>query len=150
MAMVVREHLPALARMRVDIVGVDASRTALLAAQRGTYRASSVGAVPPAYRAKYFTVRQELFTVAPVIREMVSLVHHDIRRGFYMGKFDVIFCCNVLLYYTAELRRRILDGLAASLHRGGVLFLGHADGIVPPPELFAPLRCPGGFAYRRV
>jgi chemotaxis protein methyltransferase CheR len=148
-AMVLREHLPAESRTRVDILGVDASRTALRAAERATYRAPSVAGVPPAYLAKYFTVREGLFTVVPAVREAVTLVYHDVRRGFYMGKFDVIFCCNVLLYYTADLRRRILDGLAAALHRRGVLFLGHADGIVPPPELFEPLPCPGGFAYRR-
>jgi chemotaxis protein methyltransferase CheR len=147
--MVLRQSAAAVAGCPVEILGVDASRTALRAARRGVYPAPCVAGVPPACLAAYFAAQRGVFTVVPPVREMVTFLHHDIRSGFYLGKFDVIFCCNLLLYYLPRLRRRILDGLAASLRPGGVLFLGHAEGITPPTDRFEPVPCRGGFVYRR-
>lgn len=147
-AMTARESLPHAAA--VEIVAADASREALAAAQRGCYTSAGVRPVPGAYLAKYFVRRPEGFSVVQALREMVRFVHYDIRRGLYIGKFDVVFCCNVLLYFTDTVKRQVLDRLAASLRRGGYLFLGHAEGIAPPAEQFDSRRLPGGFVYRRI
>jgi hypothetical protein len=75
------------------------------------------------------------------------MLRRAVRAG--MGKADVVFCGNGRLPDTTEVRRRILDGPAASRHRRGALFPGHRDGSVPPPKLFQPPPCPGGVACRR-
>ena len=149
-AMTVRESLPHAAGNAVEIVAADTSREALVSAQRGCYTSASVRPVPRAYLAKYFVSRPEGFSVVAALREMVRFVHYDIRRGLYIGKFDVVVCCNVLLYFTDAVKRQVLGRMAAALRRGGYLFLGHAEGIAPSAEQFDSRRLPGGFVYRRI
>ncbi|HEV8307634.1 MAG TPA: protein-glutamate O-methyltransferase CheR [Methylomirabilota bacterium] len=146
-AMTVRETL-ARPTCPVEVLGLDASRPALTAAVSGRYPASRVASIPPAYREKYLVPDPDGFAVVPGLRQMVRFRHHDIRRGFYIGKFHVIVCCNVLLYFTPAVKQEILTRLAASLWEGGFLFLGHADGITPPASLFEVL--PAGFVYQRI
>lgn len=147
-AMTVREAVPRVAASTVEIVALDVSRRALVAAVRGTYPPARLGDVPPEHLAKYFVPGPEGFAVVPSLREMIRFRQHDIRRGFYLGKFDVIFACNVLLYFTPETREEILTRLADSLAPGGYLFLGHAEGVTPPAARFEA-REAGGFVYRR-
>lgn len=149
-AMTVRESLPDAAVGAVEIVAADTSRNALATAQRGCYTSADVRPVPQPYLAKYFVRRSEGSSVVPALREMIRFVQYDIRRGLYIGKFDAVFCCNLLLYFTGAVKRQVLGRLAESLRKGGYLFLGHAEGITPPVEQFDSRRLPGGFVYRRV
>lgn len=87
---------------------------------------------------------------APVLRQRVRFVHQDIQEASTLGRFDAVFCCNVLLYCTADAKRRIVERFAASLHRGGRLFLGHAEGITPPAAWFTSAPLPARFVYQRV
>jgi chemotaxis protein methyltransferase CheR len=80
----------------------------------------------------------------------VRFRHHDIRRGFYLGKFDVIVCCNVLLYFTPAVKTQVTGELADSLTDGGYLFLGHAEGVTVPGWAFATRDVLAPFVYRRV
>lgn len=148
-AMVLRDSLPAEEAARAEILAVDASREALAVARRGRYAAARLTAVPPDCLVRHFRRAGAEYTVAAPLRRMVTFLQGDVRQSFYPGTFDAVFCCNVLLYYTPEARRRLLEGLAASLAPGGFLFLGHADGIAPPAARFAPVASAGGFVYRR-
>jgi chemotaxis protein methyltransferase CheR len=147
-AMTVREHLDRPRSCPLEILALDVSRPALVRAVSGHYVESRVATLPPGHQAKYLVKRPDGFAVAPALRQMVRFRHHDIRRGLYIGKFDVIFCCNVLLYFTPATRQVLMARLAESLVTGGYLFLGHAEGITPPPSSFEPL--PAGFVYQRV
>ncbi len=149
-AMTLRESVRCPFPCSVEVVAVDLSRQVLGQAVNGTYSESRVTAVPPAYVAKYFVKAPAGFTVAPALRQMVRFRHHDIRRGFYIGKFDVVFCCNVLHYFTPAMKRETMARLAESLVEGGYLFLGHAEEITPPAGLFEPRDLPAGFVYQRV
>ncbi len=134
----------------VDIVALDVSRQALGRAVQGVYPPGRTAAVPPDYLARYFVRAPGGFSVVPALRQMIRFRHHDIRRGFYIGKFDVIFCCNVLLYFTPTVKQQVLARLAESLTDGGYLFLGHADGSGLPGSPFSVRDLPAGFVYRRV
>ncbi|MGH7278399.1 MAG: CheR family methyltransferase [Candidatus Rokuibacteriota bacterium] len=147
LAMTVRESLPP--DVPVEILAVDVSHDALRAAALGQYRAAEVAAVPPGLLARYFRNGGEAWTVDAGLRDIVRFVHYDVRHGLYAGKFDVIVCCNVLLYFTAAVKRDVLTRLAGSLRPGGYLFLGHADGATPPAAHFDVRRSPHGFIYRR-
>ena len=133
----------------VDIVALDVSRSALTHAVAGTYPTGRVAALPPEYLGRYFVSGPRGFTVVPALRQMIRFRHHDIRRGFYIGKFDVIFCCDVLLYFTPTVKQEVLARLGESLTEGGYLFLGHADGPGLPASPFSVRDLPTGFVYRR-
>lgn len=137
---------------RVEILGMDASRDALATAQRAVYSIRDLASVPPRLVQKYFVKGADADQAAliPGCRDLVRFFHQDIRTGIYLGKFDAIFCCNLLLYFTTAVKEQVVAWLAASLHRGGCLFLGHADGITPPERWFRASRLPAGLVYQRV
>jgi chemotaxis protein methyltransferase CheR len=133
----------------VEIVAVDVSAQALKTAAAGVYTAADVRSVPPVLLATYFRKRNDRWTVVPAVREMVKFLHYDVRDGFYIGKFDMIFCCNVLLYFTPSVKRQVMDRLTMALVPGGFLFLGHADGVTPSAQHYDRRRAAHGFIYRR-
>jgi chemotaxis protein methyltransferase CheR len=148
-AITVRESLGRAGSCPVEIVALDVGRAALAQAVAGSYPESRVAEAPGVYRSKYFVKTGDGYSVVPALRQMVRFRHHDIRRGFYIGKFDVIVCCNVLLYFTPAMRAALLGRLAESLWTGGYLFLGHAEGATPAPPLVEARGLAAGFIYQR-
>jgi chemotaxis methyl-accepting protein methylase len=149
LAMTVRECGPRATEM-VEIVGLDVSRSALTQAVAGTYPRGRLESVSPEYQARYFMpAGSDRVTVIPALRRMVRFRHHDIRRGFYLGKFDVIVCCDVLPAFTPAMQTQVLGDLADSLADGGYLFLGPAEGVAMPGWAFDTDDALAPFAYRR-
>jgi chemotaxis protein methyltransferase CheR len=149
-AMTVRECGPRAAEM-VEIVALDLSRQALAQAVAGSYPRGRLEPVSAEYQARYFLpATGDRVTVIPALRQMVRFRHHDIRRGFYLGKFDVIVCCNVLLYFTPTVKTQVTGELADSLADGGYLFLGHAEDVTVPDWAFGTQDVPAPCVYRRV
>ncbi len=65
-----------------------------------------------------------------------------------LGKFDVIFCRNVLIYFSAELKLDILTRMHKSLNPGGYLFLGGSEALSGLSSLFEIVQCHPGIVYR--
>lgn len=148
LAMATREHLGPRAADMVEIVAVDVSRPALAVAEAGIYRRAATTALPPAWQERYLHPHDADVTIAPEVRALVRFLHYDLRHGLFLGKFDLVFCCNVLLYFTRAIRLALVRRLGEGLHSGGHLVLGHADGVTPPGDVFEA-RGPDGFVYRR-
>ncbi len=149
LAMTVLEHLAADRPRPVEILGVDVGRAALAAARRGVYGPRSVAGVPPLYLERYFVPEEGGYRVAPEVRSLVRFLRYDIRRDFYLGKFDLVVCCNVLLYFTRATREQIMARLTTAVRHGGYLLLGHVEGVTPSAEHFRPIFRPAGVAYQR-
>jgi len=149
-AMTVLEHLPPGPGWPVEILGLDIADGALAAARRGLYRPSAVADVPRACLQRYFVSEPEGLRVARPVRDLVRFFRHDLRRDVYLGKFDIAFCCNVLLYFTPDVKQQVMDRLTAAIRRGGYLFLGHAEGITPPAPAFDARHHGAGVVYRRL
>lgn len=64
-----------------------------------------------------------------------------------VGKFDVVFCRNVLIYFSVEVKKQILQKIAACLQDGGILFLGASESIADLTDSFAIVRCTSGLYY---
>jgi len=65
-----------------------------------------------------------------------------------LGKFDVIFCRNVLIYFSAELKLDILTRMHKALNPGGYLFLGGSEALSGLSEMFEIVQCHPGIVYR--
>ena len=65
-----------------------------------------------------------------------------------LGRFDIIFCRNVLIYFSAEGKRQILDNMAKILNPGGYLFLGASESVVQYSDDFEMVRMGLGIVYR--
>jgi chemotaxis protein methyltransferase CheR len=87
--------------------------------------------------------------VKPEIKRRVSFSSLNLTSSFQtLGKFDVIFCRNVLIYFSNELKRDIVDRMANALNPGGYLFLGSTESINQLTTRFEMKVGHGGISYR--
>ena len=87
--------------------------------------------------------------VKPEYRRPVSFRKMNLQDSYSpLGKFDVIFCRNVLIYFSAELKRDILDRMADALLPGGYLILGSSESVSGYSDKYKTERHPQGAVFR--
>ena len=81
---------------------------------------------------------------------MVSFRHLNLLDSYaLMGKFDVIFCRNVLIYFSPEVKAKIIAQFAQSLNPNGYLFLGASESMAGLSDDFTMIRCNPGIIYQK-
>jgi chemotaxis protein methyltransferase CheR len=113
----------------VHLLATDISRQALECAENGVYDARDMGPVSLHQREQYFSRAGNQFIVKPQLRNMVTFAPMNLAQVVYMGKFDCIFCMNVLIYFSEERRAQLVQRFFDYLEPGGYLFLGHAESV---------------------
>jgi chemotaxis protein methyltransferase CheR len=87
--------------------------------------------------------------VRPEIRKRIQFRELNLTKNFEsLGRFDVIFCRNVLIYFSNELKKDIVDRMARALNPGGYLFLGSTESINQHTDRFQMQVTAGSIAYR--
>src|SRR5438105_12407782 len=128
-AMTICESLEFADAWNLHILATDISRQALNFAERGVYPARELEAVTPKQKEAYFTRAGSDYMVRPKIRNMVSFAQMNLAQAVYMGRFDIIFCMNVMIYFSEERRAALIQRFYEYLEPGGYLFLGHAESV---------------------
>jgi chemotaxis protein methyltransferase CheR len=113
----------------IHILATDISRQALEHAEQGVYAEREVECVSPRQRELYFARSNGDYVVKPRIRSMVTFAPMNLAQVVYMGKFDCIFCMNVLIYFSEERQAQLMQRFYEYLEPGGYLFLGHAETV---------------------
>lgn len=118
-----------------DLVGVDISESILQSARNAEYRESSFRASPEHWRHKYFSPGSSNYTwvLNEDLRRSLTYVKMNLLDPFrfrVLGKFHIIFCRNVMIYFDRESKMLLLDLLYRHLEPGGYLFLGHAENLI--------------------
>ena len=90
----------------------------------------------PAQIANYFAPEGDGYRVKPMLRDMVKFAPMNLAQPVYLGRFDCIFCMNVLIYFGSELRSLLIQRFYEYLEPGGYLFLGHAESAANAPVKF--------------
>jgi chemotaxis protein methyltransferase CheR len=139
-AMCLKEKGAALAGWRIEIVGTDLSQEVLEKSRAGIYSQFEVQrGLPIQLLVKYFTQSGELWQISPEIRGMVQHKQLNLLQDFsHLGRFDVIFCRNVLIYFDQDTKINIFERLARSLEPDGMLMLGAAESVVGITDAFRP------------
>ncbi|MCL1057814.1 protein-glutamate O-methyltransferase CheR [Shewanella gelidimarina] len=84
------------------------------------------------------------------VKQLVSFRAHNLLENYtLLGKFDIIFCRNVLIYFSPEAKRKILRQFAAALNPKGILFLGASESIAGLSDEFDMVRCNPGIYYQK-
>lgn len=84
------------------------------------------------------------------VKQLVNFRAHNLLENYtLLGKFDIIFCRNVLIYFSPEAKRKILRQFAAALNPNGILFLGASESIAGLSEEFDMIRCNPGIYYQK-
>src|SRR5580658_7353492 len=111
----------------IEILATDISSRALGHAERGAYAKRSLQDVSLGHVEMHFSVTKHGYQVKPRIRKMISFVQMNLAEPVYFGKFDCIFCMNVLMYFSPQRRLAILRRFYDALEPGGYFFLGHSE-----------------------
>jgi chemotaxis protein methyltransferase CheR len=125
---------------RIEILATDISAGALARAQSGVYSHFEVQrGLPTMLLIKYFARSGDRWQVTPEIQDMVKFSPHNLLHDCSkLGRFDVVFCRNVLIYMEPATRTGILDRIAKVCERDGYLVLGGAETVVGLTDKFMP------------
>jgi chemotaxis protein methyltransferase CheR len=121
---------------KINILATDISKQALNYAERGVYPRRVLDNLGGHQIATHFTQADDRYTVKSKLRQMVTFAPMNLAQSTYLGRFDVIFCMNVLIYFTDERRAGLIQRFYEYLEPGGYLFLGHADSASGAPVKF--------------
>jgi chemotaxis protein methyltransferase CheR len=133
----------------VEILATDIGRQALATAERGVYSGRSIGSVNEKQMAAHFQPAEGGQQVRTRLRKMVNFVQMNLTNSVYVGKMDVIFCMNVLIYFSEERRRELVQHFYSVLEPGGYLFLGHSESISKMPVKFQAIVLNDCILYRK-
>lgn len=128
-AMLIRESFPSLLNWRLSLMGTDVSEAILDRARAGLYTQLEVNrGLPAILLAKYFQQAGREWQLKKNILQMAGFRNVNLSLSLpAMGRFDIVFLRNVLIYFSLDTRREILARLRQVLRPGGVLFLGAAE-----------------------
>lgn len=120
----------------LNILATDISRQALQIAERGVYNRRVLEHLSHRQLETYFQKVGDQFMVKPKVRNLVSFAPMNLAQSVYVGRFDCIFCMNVLIYFSEDKRSQLIQRFFEYLEPGGYLFLGHAESAAGLPVKF--------------
>lgn len=118
------------------ILGTDISTDVLKIAARGEYDSEKVKPIPKSLLHKYFdknkTESRTTFKIKDPYREYVVFRRLNLMRKTFpfRGKFDVIFCRNVMIYFNKETQAELVNKFYDYLYDGGYLYIGHSESLI--------------------
>lgn len=112
-----------------EILATDISCTALETARSGSYDGMSVArGLEDKYRDRYFIKLNNTWYLDDKIKNAVDFRHFNLQDSFILlGKFDVVFCRNVFIYFSDRLKKELIRKIAAALNPQGVMFVGSSE-----------------------
>ncbi len=154
LAILARERLgEAAAESRVRILGIDVNPAILQKARRARYSPWSLRETPPDVRDRNFRSEGRDFVLDDAVRAMVTFEEKNLVEPdplfWRPDAFDVVFCRNVTMYFSADVTRDVIARIAQSLSPGGYLFLGHAETLRGISDDFHLRHTHGTFYYQR-
>lgn len=141
LAMLAAECRPALADRPVHILGTDIAREPLARARAGLYTRFEVQrGLPARLLPKYFREEEAGWRLDAGLRAGVEFREWNLLADpAPLGRFDVVFCRNVLIYFDPPTKTRVLEGIARRMPSDGYLYLGGAETTLGLTELFRPV-----------
>jgi chemotaxis protein methyltransferase CheR len=134
---------------KLEILATDVSRNALKQAERAVYSGRCLASVSENQLATHFSKVKEGYQVKPRLKKMVTFAQMNLAAAVYVGRMDLIFCMNVLIYFSEERRRALVQRFYDSLEPGGYLFLGHSESISKMPVRFQAIVLNDCILYRK-
>jgi len=133
-----------------EVVATDISTAVLADAKTGVYTgmAASRG-MSAEQQHRYFTEKNDALEVKAEIKRRVSFRELNLTKGYeLLGRFDIIFCRNVLIYFSHDQKSDIINRMARALNPEGYLFLGSTESLSAHSDRFEMFSALGGICYR--
>ncbi len=141
LAISIREMLPDFQKWRISILGTDISDAAVTKASYARYTAFELErGFPQEKIQQFFKPVEQMWQVKDEIRAMATFRQLNLLQPFTaLGRFDMILCRNVAIYFSLETRRRLFDRLAGQLNPDGCLLIGSTESLLGVSERYRRL-----------
>lgn len=136
----------------VQVVGTDISTTMLEHCKYGHYDSLALARGLSAERKQRFFEKGDngMLKVKDEVKKMVSFRPLNLLNSYsLMGRFDIVFCRNVLIYFSPEIKAQIISQIHGVLNSDGYLFLGASESLSGLNQKFSMLRCNPGIVYQK-
>ncbi|MCG7491229.1 MULTISPECIES: protein-glutamate O-methyltransferase [Vibrio] len=135
----------------VSVTATDISASMLDMCRAGIYDNLALGrGLSPERRKNFFEDAGDgRMKVKDNVKRLVNFRPQNLMESYsLLGKFDIIFCRNVLIYFSPEMKSQVLNQMAASLNPGGHLLLGASESLTGLTDCFEMVRCNPGIIYK--
>jgi chemotaxis protein methyltransferase CheR len=135
----------------VEILATDLNDRSVEAAQSGIYGDYALRNTGDLYKRKYFVrIDEKRLQVRPEVKRLIAFSRlnlQDDSKMLFMKGMDLIFCCNVLIYFDSASKSKVINHFFANLNFGGYFFLGTSESLLNLPNKFHLVHFPGSIAY---
>ena len=135
----------------VEIVATDLNDRSVETAKAGIYGDYAVRSTPDYFKRKYFLqVDEKKLQVQPEVKKLVTFSRlnlQDDSRMLFMKGMDLIFCCNVLIYFDGPSKSKVINHFFSNLNFGGYFFLGTSESLLNLNDKFHLVHFPGAIGY---
>ncbi|MFZ0992313.1 MAG: protein-glutamate O-methyltransferase CheR [Candidatus Sulfotelmatobacter sp.] len=135
----------------VEILATDLNDRSVETAKAGIYGDYALRATPDYFKRKYFiAVDDKKLQVRPEVKKLITFSRlnlQDDSRMLFMKGMDVIFCCNVLIYFDGPSKSKVINHFFSNLNFGGYFFLGTSESLLNLNDKFHLVHFPGAIAY---
>ncbi len=124
---------PGFSDWQIDIIGTDISQRVLQVARKGVYGTSSFRVTDPSLQGRFFSRSENQFRIADRVRSLVTISHlnlFDLPRVSLLGRMDVVFCRNVIIYFDLPAKKKVIESFYQRLCPEGFLLLGHSESLM--------------------
>lgn len=134
----------------IKVIGSDISTKALMTARGFTYPKKSFSGMTKNIITKYFTEKNEReLELKTKYHKYIDYRYHNLVKDFFTYNTDIIFCCNVMIYFKTEIKAGIYHRFYKALADDGVLFIGHSETMKRIYENFKPLYFNDALVYKK-
>lgn len=144
--------IPLLSGWKLEIIGTDISQRVLQHARKGVYGRSAFRATDEEYVRRFFVEHEGGLKVKDSVRELVTISHlnlFDSTRIALLGKMDVIFCRNVIIYFDQAAKKRVIESFYRSIQPEGYLLLGHSESLMNITTVFTLKHLKNDMVYQK-
>lgn len=147
-----KQKNPGAFRSGVQIIGTDISTTMLEHCKYAHYDSLALSRGLSAQRKKQFFEPGDngMYKVRDDVKKMVSFRPLNLLNSYsLMGRFDIVFCRNVLIYFAPEIKKQIISQIHGVLNKDCYLFLGASESMSGLSQNFGMVRCNPGIIYQK-
>ena len=155
LAMMLLEAFPDIASCDITIIGTDINQRSLSKAQKGIYTPWSFRETPEAIKKKYFIPKENHFELIPEVKKMVSFKRVNLAERQFPSantipeKMDLILCRNVLMYFSNEVAKKVVNSFNATLKPNGWFIPSQVELSDDLFAMFEKIKSNTVFVYRK-
>ncbi len=152
LAMLILDRLITLNGWQIEIIANDISEETLRRARSAEYSGPTLRNVKPEILTRYFTKNGDVYQVKPEVRSLVKFSYmnlNDPRRTSAVLNMDVIFCRNVMIYFSDEAKKELVRRYYNALRPGGYFYIGHSETLHGVSKAFRLVYFKNALVYQK-